>query len=261
MKRDLRPPLSMHGTAPRKEVARGIRQPFVQVSRLDVLEEMAASLAHELNQPLTGILNYASAGRRFIAKGSPDILRLDRLFRSVIEDAERAREIIRGIRGMATGRENAQSPVDLNCVITDVKRLLRSEALERHCVIVTKPNLNLPHVKGSSVLLQQVLLNIIINAFEAMQATPVKNRRIIIKAESGTGVAHVRVRDFGSGLRTKNPDRIFEHFFSTKVDGMGMGLTIARSIIVSHGGELAASNANGGGTCISFSLPTIEEVA
>jgi two-component system, LuxR family, sensor kinase FixL len=111
------------------------------------------------------------------------------------------------------------------------------------------------------VLLQQVLLNIIINAFDAMRETPVPERRVIIRTECESGGSvRVSVRDFGTGLPPKRPERIFEHFFSTKHDGLGLGLAIVRSIITSHGGEVAAVNAKDGGACVYFLLPIMQEV-
>jgi PAS domain S-box-containing protein len=240
--------------------ARQYREELAHLSRVETLGEMAASLAHELNQPLTAIMSNASAGRRFIAKGPADIPRLDRLFGSVFADARRAGEIIRGIRGMVRKGEEAAKAVNLNRVITDVVPFIRSDALERHCAIVTELDPKLPMVKADPVLLQQVLLNLIVNAFDAMRETPVAERRVIIRTEceSGGGV-RVSVRDFGTGLPAENPERIFEHFFSTKRDGLGMGLAIARSIIASHRGELAAANAECGGACVHFSLPAAKE--
>jgi PAS domain S-box-containing protein len=240
--------------------ARQYREELAHFGRLDILGEMAASLAHELNQPLTGIMNNASAGRRFIAKGRADTPKLDWLFESVVADARRAGEIIRGIRGMARKGEEAHSSVNLNSVIAEVVRFIHSDALERQCAIVMELDPKLPIIKANSVLLQQVLLNIIVNAFDAMHETPFAKRSVIIRTECKSGGAvRASVRDFGTGLPAENPERIFEHFFSTKHDGLGMGLAIVRSIIASHGGELTAVNADGGGTCIYFSLPAVPE--
>jgi two-component system sensor kinase FixL len=138
---------------------------------------MAASLAHELNQPLTGITNSASAERRFIARGKADIPKLDELLEALVGDAQRAGNIIRNIRGMTRKGEGVRTSVDLNGLVSDVALFIHSDALERHCVVVTEPDPNLPLVKGNPVLLQQVLLNIIVNAFDAMEKTPLEKRR------------------------------------------------------------------------------------
>ncbi|MBV9272611.1 MAG: hypothetical protein JO333_01860, partial [Verrucomicrobia bacterium] len=178
----------------------------------------------------------------------------------IIADTRRAGEVIRGIRGMVRKGEVTRIPVNLNNIVTDVMLLVRSEALERHCVIITELDHELPMVIANPVLLQQVLINIIVNAFDAMAETPVADRRVIIRTEhEPPGSAKVNVRDFGTGLPVENPQRIFQHFFSTKHHGLGVGLPIVQSIITSHGGELAATNAEGGGACVYFSLPATSE--
>jgi two-component system, LuxR family, sensor kinase FixL len=181
--------------------ARQYREELGHLGRLEILGEMAASLAHELNQPLTGIMNSASAGRRFIARGRADIPKLDELLEAVVGDAQRAGGIIRNIREMTRKGEGVRTPVDLNCVVSDVALFIRSDALERHCMVVIEPDPSLPLVKGNPVLLQQVLLNIIINAFDAMEKTPPERRRVIVRTQrEANGEARVTMRDFGIGL-------------------------------------------------------------
>jgi signal transduction histidine kinase len=156
--------------------------------------------------------------------------------------------------------EEVRAPVNLNDVIATVLPFVHSDALGHHCALVTEAGPELPLVEGDQVQLQQVLLNLVVNAFEAMRETPPAERRVIIRSErESEGRVRVSVRDFGTGLPAEEPARIFERFFSTKREGMGMGLAIARSIIASHGGELAAANAHGGGACVYFSLPVIAE--
>jgi two-component system, LuxR family, sensor kinase FixL len=240
--------------------ARKHRDELAHLSRVAIMGEMAGSLAHELNQPLTGIVNNASAGRRFIAKGRADLQKLDSLLEAIGEDGRRAGGIIGGIRAMVQKRKHVRVAVNLNDVIASVLRFVHSDALERHCALVTEADPALPLVEGDQVQLQQVLLNLIMNAFEAMGETPLAERRVIIRSEcTSNGRVRVSVRDFGTGLSVDDPERIFEHFFSTKQNGLGMGLAIVRSIITSHDGELAAVNAEGGGTCAYFSLPGIGE--
>jgi len=240
--------------------ARQHREELSHLSRVAIMGEIAGSLAHELNQPLTGMVNNASAGRRFIAKGREDLPKLDGLFEAVVADGRRAGEIIRGIRGMMRKSEQVRGPVNLNDVIASVLQFVRSDALGRHCALVMEPDPNLPLVEADQVQLQQVLLNLVVNAFEAMREMPAAERRMIIRSErESEGRVRVSVRDFGIGLPAEEPQRIFEQFFSTKREGMGMGLSIARSIITSHGGELVAENAKGGGACVHFSLPVFAE--
>ena len=236
------------------------REQIAHLSRVAIMGEMAGALAHELNQPLTGIVNNASAGRRFIAKERGDLPKLDSLFEAVVSDGHRAGEIIRGIRSMVRKGEEIRSPVNLNDVIARVVGFVRSDALERHCALVTEPDPELPLVQANLVQMQQVLLNLVVNAFEAMRDTPAAERHVIIRSEREKGDrVRVSVRDFGTGLPAEEPRRIFERFFSTKREGMGMGLAIARSIIASHGGEMDAANSQGSGACVHFSLPIIAE--
>lgn len=238
------------------EDTRQQREELAHLSRVALMGEMAASLAHELNQPLAAVVNNASAGRRFIAKGRADFPKLDELFAAVAEDGQRAGEIIRGIRSMVKKAGAVREPVALSKVIDDTIRLIVADASARDCVLSPEVANDLPLVEGDAVQLQQVLLNLIINGCEAMRDSPLAQRRIVVRAEREAGErVRVSVRDFGAGLPTENPQRIFEQFYSTKRDGMGMGLAIARGIISSHGGELAGGNAEDGGALLHFSLP------
>ncbi|MBV9672560.1 MAG: PAS domain S-box protein [Verrucomicrobia bacterium] len=241
--------------------ARQYREELAHLSRVGIMGEISGSLAHELNQPLAAIVNNASAGRRFIAKGRAELPKLDGLFEAVIADGCRAAEIVSGIRNMVRRGQDVRGLVNLSDVITSVLRFISAEALERHCVPVIEGDPKLPLVEANPVQLQQVLLNLLVNAFDAMSETPTEMCRVIIRSERESGDrVRVSVRDFGTGLPTKEPERIFEQFFSTKHDGMGMGLAIARSIISSHGGELGAVNAKDGGACVYFWLPIARKI-
>jgi PAS domain S-box-containing protein len=241
--------------------SRQYREEVAHLGRVELVAEMATAFAHELNQPLSGIMNNASAARRFIAKGKADLPRLDRLFNAIVMDARRAGEIIGSIRGMVRKSEGARTSVNLNSIIAEVVQLVHSDALERHCTVLSKLDPNLPVVSANPVLIQQVLLNLVMNALDAMRQTPAAERRVIISSrQHACNQVWIGVRDFGTGLPKENPNRIFEPFFSTKQDGLGMGLSITSSIISSHSGELGAENAEGGGACVHFLLPAVEEV-
>ena len=238
--------------------ARKQSEELAHLSRVALMGELTSALAHELNQPLSGIVNTASAGRRFIAKGRAEVPMLDELFEDIVADGRRAGEVIRSIRGMVQKGKQVRGPVNINDIVVSVMRLAKSDALERHCTLIAETDPELPLVEGDQVQLQQVLLNLVVNAFEAMVDTPVPERRVIVRSErESDNRVRVTVRDFGAGLPVEEPQRIFEQFFSTKRDGMGMGLAIVRSIISSHDGELAATNAEGGGACVHFSLPAV----
>lgn len=228
---------------------------LIRSSRLAALGELTASLAHELNQPLTAIASNAAAGRRFLDHGSHDDAMLRELLQDVGSDARRAGEIIQGIHHLVRRNDESRQPVNLNDVITDVLRLLHSDFVGRGVSARTEFALALPPVAADPVHLQQVLVNLLLNSLEAMQSTPVAGRWLVISTEvEEDSFVRLSVRDHGMGLPPENPDKIFEHFYSTKPNGMGMGLTIIRSIVEAHGGEFSARNM-GDGACFSFRLP------
>lgn len=235
----------------------GQTQQIAHLGRLALMGEMAASLAHELNQPLTAIVGNAGAGQRFLDKGVVDPKEFHELLHDIVADAERAGKIIRGIREMVRKGETRHEPVNMNGVVEAVVRMTKADAATRSCVIVTDLQPELAAVQGDPIQLQQVLLNLVLNAFDAMRDAPAHLRRVVLSTNSQTeGIVRTVVRDFGTGLSQKVYRQIFEHFFSTKRDGLGMGLVIARSIVESFGGVLDANNAPGGGACFYFTLPT-----
>jgi C4-dicarboxylate-specific signal transduction histidine kinase len=181
------------------------------------------------------------------------------LLADIAAASHRAGEVINGIREMARKGERTRSLLNLNAVITDTLRLVRSDILIRETAVVTDFDSRLPDVKAAPVQIQQVMLNLIMNALDAVETLPPPERRIIISTRSlkGRG-AEVSVRDFGTGLPVDRAKKVFDHFFSTKAKGMGMGLTIARSIVEAHAGTLGAENAEGGGARFFFHLPAAQ---
>jgi two-component system sensor kinase FixL len=242
---------------------KGHREELAHLGRVALMGEMATSLAHELNQPLTAIVANAAAGQRFIDRGVFDARELHELLLDISLDGERAGKIIRGIREMVRKGNTAREPVDMNQVVKDVVRLTNSDAVRNGCVLVTELDSQLPPVEADAVQLQQVLLNLILNAFEAMQEIPHQHRRVVLSTSrlvpnsQANTVVRTIVRDFGTGFSEKIHQRIFEHFFSTKKEGLGMGLAIARSIVESFGGVLDATNATDGGAIFHFTLPAL----
>ena len=230
------------------------REELAHLSRVALMGELTASLAHELNQPLTAIASNAAAGRRFLALGSPEPEMFDELLADVASDARRAGDIIHGIHHFVRKSESVKGAVNLNEIIREVLRLLHSDLLGRATAVETQLAPNLPPVDANSVQLQQILLNLLMNSLEAMHLTPAEKRRILISTKCEADSVVTSVRDYGDGLPKDNPDKIFTHFYSTKPTGMGMGLTIVRSIVESYGGELAAENADDGAR-FSFRLP------
>jgi len=234
------------------------REEMARLSRVALMGELTASLAHELNQPLTAIASNAAAGKRFIANGSAhlDLKMFKELLDDIFSDARRAGQLIHGIHRLVRKGEENRRPVDLNEIIVDVLRLLHSDMLGRSTTVKTDLAPGLAPVLADPVHLQQVLLNLIMNSLEAMQQTPIPQRRIVIATTQNNGFVEVNVRDHGVGLPAGDPEKIFAHFFSTKPNGMGMGLTIVRSIVEGHGGELGAENVEGGARFF-FRLPVV----
>jgi len=230
------------------------REEMAHMSRVSSMGELAASLAHELNQPLSAIASNAAAGRRLLAQSSPDLKMFDELLADVASDARRAGDIIHGIHYFVRKSEETRRPVNLNEIIREVLRLLHSDLLGRATSVETRLAPNLPVVDADPVNLQQVLLNLLMNSIEAMQPKPAAERRILISTRCEADSVVTSVRDYGDGLPKDNPDKIFAHFYSTKPDGMGMGLTIVRSIVEAHGGKLGAENVDEGARFF-FSLP------
>jgi PAS domain S-box-containing protein len=232
------------------------RAELSHLSRVALMGEMSASIAHELNQPLAGILSNAAAGQRFIDRGDVDLREVRELLGDIILDGRRASDVVRGIRGMVKKEQIARRPVDLNEVVMDAVRMASADAVLHSCQLETSLAANLPAVDGDPVQLQQVLLNLLINAFDAMRDAPVSRRRVAIATQpNGDGTVRISVRDYGFGMSEQIRDRLFDPFFSTKTEGLGMGLAIVRSIIESHGGTITAKNADGGGARFDFVLP------
>jgi PAS domain S-box-containing protein len=233
---------------------------LAHLSRATLLGELGGSLAHELNQPLTAMVNNAAAGRRFIARGSADLQKIDRLLEGVAVNGRRAGEILRSIRAMIRKDEDEKRPLDLNAAAAEILRLVRADALGRHCTLVPEFDAALGHVNGNRVQLQQVFLNLILNAMDAMDQQPPETRRVIVRTERHVdGRVRASVRDFGGGLPPGGLEQVFKPFFSMKRNGMGLGLAIARSIIEAHDGRIEAANAEGAGACFSFWLPPLAE--
>jgi two-component system, LuxR family, sensor kinase FixL len=203
----------------------------------------------------------AGAALRFLVRDTMSREKLREILEDIVAEGRRAGEIIRGIKEMARKKDPLRQPVSLNDVITGVIRLTRSDALVHDCAIVSELHPMLPNVEADVVQLQQVFLNLILNAFEASQGVPRTQRRIIVRTErDGDGAVLASMRDFGPGLPAEAPERVFDQFFSTKKEGMGIGLYIAQSIASAHGGTLRAQNAKGGGAQFFFRLPAFSKV-
>ncbi len=238
------------------------RQELAHFTRVSTMGELTASLAHELNQPLTGILANAQAARRFLDASPPDLGEVQEILGDIIEDDKRAAEVIQRLRDLLRKGESQQLPLDLNAVIRDVAKLVSSDAVIRNVTLTLVLDPDLPIVIADRVQLQQVILNLLINGMEAMGDTVGGERPLVVRTEctEAKGV-HVSVRDAGPGLRDGTQEMVFEPFYTTKPAGMGMGLAIARSIIEAHEGAIWAVNNATRGAAFHFTLPGVSERA
>jgi PAS domain S-box-containing protein len=233
-----------------------LREQLAHVTRVTTMGELTASLAHELNQPLTAIVSNAQAGERFLAAPSPPLAEVREILEDIVADGQRAGEVIRRLRGLLKKGEFEFAPLDLNEVIGEVVMLAGADALVRNVPLALELDSNLPPVRGDRVQLQQVLLNLILNGLEAMGDGVGGDGKLVIQTDlGGGGTVRVAVRDSGVGIPENTLDRVFEPFYSTKPAGMGMGLSITRSILEAHGGRIWAANNPDRGASIWFTLP------
>jgi len=229
---------------------------LARVGRVALMGELAASLAHEVNNPVGAMVANASAGQRMLARGHPANDELRDLLADIVTDGHRAREVIQGIRNMVRKSETSHSLIPIRDIIRDLLRILRADALARKVTVVTEVEENAGVVMGDRVQLLQVMLNLTMNAFEALSVLQAGSRRVIISAHrSADESVCLKVSDCGPGFPIGIAEQLFEPFFSTKAEGTGMGLAIARSIIEAHGGTLSAGNCDGGGACFTVCLP------
>ena len=232
------------------------RDELSHLSRVALIGEMSASIAHELNQPLAGIVSNAGAGRRFIDRGNVDLQEIRELLADIGADARRASDVVRGIRGMIKKEQMGRQRINLNDIVTNIVHILSSDALLHWCKLKTSLDTNLPMVEAGPIQIQQVLINLVVNAFDALRDTPVSKREVEINTQQNAdGAVRVSVRDYGVGVSPETRSRLFEQFFTTKAEGLGMGLAIARSIVEAHAGTIDAENAEGGGARFHFTLP------
>lgn len=239
-----------------EEQARLLQGELAHVSRLSTMGEMAAGFAHELNQPLAAINNYAQGCLRRLRGGEREPTILFPALIQIGEQAERAGAIIRRIRRFVQKNDTEKSEIDVNAAIRGAAALLNNEALQSGTRIRLNLDSSLPKAMADVIQIQQVVVNLARNAMEAMSSTDAQTRELTIEtALSADGRIGVAVHDTGPGMPKANADRVFDPFFTTKRDGMGMGLSICRSIVEAHGGTLSGRSNDGDGTTFRFSLP------
>jgi PAS domain S-box-containing protein len=239
-----------------KEVSlREAQTELAHVSRVTTLGELAASIAHELNQPLTGMVTNANAGLHWLAGDAPNLAEVREAIHRIIRDGNRAGEVISRVRALFKKARMAKERLDLNEAIEEVVILTQNEVQRKNVALRMELAADLPAVMGDRVQLQQVVMNLILNAVEAMDSVEDRDRELVVRTERGEGdEVRVIVRDSGVGFDPLNAERIFHAFHTTKPGGLGMGLAISRSIIEWHGGRLWAESNDGPGVTFQFTL-------
>jgi PAS domain S-box-containing protein len=245
-----------------EEAVHDAQAALAQVTRMATLGELTAWIAHEVSQPLTGVVTNGAACLRWLDRAVPA---LDEARSSVVEmisDAKRAGDVVQRIRAIAKRTEPEKARLDINELIHDVARLVEREAAAYGASLDLELEPALPAVIGDRVQLQQVMINLVINAFQAMSSTTDRPRELLIRSQRyGDGRVLVAVVDSGIGVEAKNADKLFKTFFTTKPSGMGMGLSICRSIVEAHGGQVSAVNNAGLGATFQLILPSEESTS
>ena len=243
-----------------RERLRQLEADLAHINRVSMMGELAASVAHEVNQPLTGIVSNGSACLRFLAGDVPDVEEAREALRDIVRDGKRAGEVIARIRALTKRAAPPRERLDLNETVQEVLTLIGDEARKRSVVIRTHFADDLVAVSGDRVQLQQVLLNLVINAMDAMSSVEDRARQLVMTTRNiDSDRVQVTVEDSGTGLDPNLMTRIFDAFYTTKSGGMGMGLSISRSIVQNHGGRLWATANEGPGTSFHFTLPKYQE--
>ncbi|HKO88639.1 MAG TPA: MASE1 domain-containing protein [Burkholderiales bacterium] len=234
------------------------RRHMTHLTRVAVLGQLSGALAHELNQPLTAILCNAQAAQKFLQREHVDQNELREILKDIVDDDKRAGEVIRRLRTLLSQGETHPEQVDINAMLHETLSLVRGDLVARQITLKTSLSSALPLVKADRVQLQQVLLNLIVNAAEAMSAN-IGERRLVISTFVEGNDFCMSVADNGSGLSAQLLDKIFLPFFTTKEQGMGLGLSISRSILEAHSGKLWAQNNQSGGATLNIALPLGEK--
>jgi signal transduction histidine kinase len=236
--------------------AQGLRHDLTHAGRVATVGELTASLAHELNQPLTAILSNAQAGQRILGTNPADLDVVREILNDIVEDNKRASDVIRRLRSLLKKGSREVKALDLNEAVREVARLVSGDAAVRGLHLRLELDSGLPLVLGDRVQLQQVALNLVLNAMDAMQNARADRRSLLLRtARDGAKTVRVEVSDSGAGVSEGDLGKIFQAFYTTKADGMGLGLAITRSIVEAHGGRLEARNNADGGATFSFTLP------
>jgi two-component system sensor kinase FixL len=237
-----------------------LRAELTHVSRVATMGELAASLAHELNQPLAAILHNAEAIQSLLAVDTPDLDEIKAATAEIVEDDARAGDIIRRLRSFFKRENLTKTRIDLGKAVGEIARIVQSDAVIRNVNLAFDVSPQAPTVAGDRIQLQQAIINLVLNAFDAAANVKQGPREVVLKIPAiENGWARISVRDSGDGIKPEVLPRIFDAFYTSKPNGMGMGLPISRSIIETHGGRLTVSANHDRGATFEISLPAFAE--
>jgi PAS domain S-box-containing protein len=239
-----------------EEDVREAQATLAHVARVMTMGELASSIAHEVNQPLAAVVTSGNAAQRWLAAEPPNIDEAQECARRIVRDGKRAADVIARIRMLAQRSTPVKAPVDLNDTIEEVLAMINVETRQHQVAIRTELAAGLPQVLADRVQVQQVVLNLTMNALDAMKGITERRRELFIRSDVDPAGVCVAVQDTGIGLDPQSMERLFQAFYTTKASGMGMGLAISRTIIEAHGGRLWATSNHDGGATFQFTLPT-----
>jgi signal transduction histidine kinase len=235
------------------------REELAHVMRVSTVGELTTSVAHELNQPLGAILSNAEAAEMFLAAEPPALDEVRDILADIRKDDQRASEVIRRMRSLLRKQELAPRSIEINAAVEEVLKLLSAGAAVRKVAVKFDRTTDLPRIWCDPVHFQQVVLNLVLNGMEAMAGLPEEKREVIIRTRPGdNGTVKIAVADSGPGIPVDRLPKLFEPFFTTKKEGMGMGLSIARTIVEAHHGQIWAENNSGAGATFYFTVPVDE---
>jgi PAS domain S-box-containing protein len=249
-------------TTERKQAEEAVREAqatLAHLARVMTMGELASSIAHEVNQPLAAVVTNGNASLRWLAAEPPNIDEAQECARRIVRDGKRAADVIARIRMLAKRSTPIKAPVDLNDAIQEVLAMINAETRQQQVAVRTELAAGLPQVSADRVQLQQVLLNLTMNALDAMKGITDRRRELFIRSHTDPAGVCAAVQDTGIGLDPQSMERLFQVFYTTKPSGMGLGLAISRTIIEAHGGRLWVASNSGGGVTFQFTLPTARE--
>jgi signal transduction histidine kinase len=246
--------IALEGTR-RERQYREMQSELAHANRVATMGQLTASITHEVNQPITAAVTYASAARRFLSADPPNFREVDDALSLIVKEGNRAGEVVERVRALIKKVPARKDAVAIDDAILEVIALTRAEAANSSVSVRTQFAEGLRRVQGDRVQLQQVMLNLIVNAIQAMSGIGERARELLISIDAVEGGVRVGVRDSGPGLNPESLSRLFEPFYTTKPEGMGMGLSICRSIIEAHGGRLWATGCEPRGALFQFTIP------